>query len=52
MWGNPKVTIDPDSAVSYILHVSPWKRGVFKGNKTISKILLTTTLGQIHDEKK
>ncbi|XP_045646419.1 LOW QUALITY PROTEIN: cilia- and flagella-associated protein 47 [Ursus americanus] len=31
VWGNPKVTIDPDSAVSYILHVSPWKRGVFKG---------------------
>ncbi|XP_022363689.1 cilia- and flagella-associated protein 47 [Enhydra lutris kenyoni] len=31
VWGNPKITIDPDNAVPYILHVSPWKRGIFKG---------------------
>ncbi|XP_038443086.1 cilia- and flagella-associated protein 47 isoform X1 [Canis lupus familiaris] len=31
VWGNPNITIDPDNAVPYILHVSPWKRGVFTG---------------------
>ncbi|XP_059013719.1 cilia- and flagella-associated protein 47 [Mustela lutreola] len=31
VWGNPKITIDPDNAVPYILHVSPRKRGIFKG---------------------
>uniref|UniRef100_A0A7N5JXY1 Cilia and flagella associated protein 47 n=1 Tax=Ailuropoda melanoleuca TaxID=9646 RepID=A0A7N5JXY1_AILME len=31
VWGNPEVTVDPGSTVPYILHVSPWKRGVFKG---------------------
>uniref|UniRef100_A0A8C9M843 Calponin-homology (CH) domain-containing protein n=1 Tax=Panthera tigris altaica TaxID=74533 RepID=A0A8C9M843_PANTA len=50
VWGNPVITIDPDSTIPYILHVLPWKRGIFKGNKTISKTLLTTRLGQIYDE--
>ncbi|XP_058441727.1 cilia- and flagella-associated protein 47 isoform X2 [Marmota monax] len=31
VWGNPYITIDPDNSVPYILHVCPWKRGVFKG---------------------
>uniref|UniRef100_A0A8C7BQ83 Cilia and flagella associated protein 47 n=1 Tax=Neovison vison TaxID=452646 RepID=A0A8C7BQ83_NEOVI len=31
VWGNPKITIDPDNAVPYVLHVSPRKRGIFKG---------------------
>ncbi|XP_030882467.1 cilia- and flagella-associated protein 47 [Leptonychotes weddellii] len=36
VWGNPYITIDPDNAVPYILHVSPWKRGVFKGTISFS----------------
>nr|XP_060492229.1 cilia- and flagella-associated protein 47 [Panthera onca] len=31
VWGNPVITIDPDSTIPYILHVLPWKRGIFKG---------------------
>uniref|UniRef100_A0A8D2I0S5 Uncharacterized protein n=1 Tax=Urocitellus parryii TaxID=9999 RepID=A0A8D2I0S5_UROPR len=31
VWGNPYITIDPDNSVPYILHVCPWKRGIFKG---------------------
>nr|XP_058147688.1 cilia- and flagella-associated protein 47 [Dasypus novemcinctus] len=31
VWGSPNVTVDPDNAIPYILHVCPWKRGVFKG---------------------
>ncbi|XP_040324754.1 cilia- and flagella-associated protein 47 [Herpailurus yagouaroundi] len=31
VWGNPVITIEPDSTVPYILHVMPWKRGIFKG---------------------
>ncbi|OWJ99562.1 hypothetical protein Celaphus_00010029, partial [Cervus elaphus hippelaphus] len=29
VWGNPDITIDPDNTVPYILHVCPWKRGIF-----------------------
>lgn len=52
VWGNPNITIDPDNVIPYILHICPWKRGVFKGNETLNKILLPTMLGQIHNEKK
>lgn len=52
MWGNPDITIDPDNTVPYILHVCPWKRGIFKGKKIVNKILLTTILENLHDEKK
>uniref|UniRef100_A0A667J245 Calponin-homology (CH) domain-containing protein n=1 Tax=Lynx canadensis TaxID=61383 RepID=A0A667J245_LYNCA len=31
VWGNPVITIDSDSTIPYILHVLPWKRGIFKG---------------------
>ncbi|XP_012663036.2 cilia- and flagella-associated protein 47 [Otolemur garnettii] len=31
VWGNPRITVDPDNIVPYILHVCPWKRGVVKG---------------------
>ncbi|XP_025790294.1 cilia- and flagella-associated protein 47 [Puma concolor] len=31
VWGNPVITIEPDSTIPYILHVMPWKRGIFKG---------------------
>ncbi|KAI5939409.1 Cilia- and flagella-associated protein 47 [Manis javanica] len=31
VWGNPNITIDPDNVIPYILHICPWKRGVFKG---------------------
>ncbi|KAB1252906.1 Cilia- and flagella-associated protein 47, partial [Camelus dromedarius] len=51
VWGKPDITIDPDNPAPYILHVCPWKRGVFKGNKIINKIL-ATILGKMHDEKK
>ncbi|EPY73468.1 hypothetical protein CB1_006500001 [Camelus ferus] len=30
VWGKPDITIDPDNPAPYILHVCPWKRGVFK----------------------
>ncbi|XP_052518697.1 cilia- and flagella-associated protein 47 [Budorcas taxicolor] len=36
VWGNPDITIDPDNTVPYILHVCPWKRGIFKGTITFS----------------
>ncbi|XP_016288857.2 cilia- and flagella-associated protein 47 isoform X1 [Monodelphis domestica] len=31
VWGCPRITIEPDNAISYILHICPWKRGIFKG---------------------
>ncbi|XP_008579372.1 PREDICTED: putative uncharacterized protein CXorf30 homolog, partial [Galeopterus variegatus] len=31
VWGIPQVTIHAGNSIPYILHVSPWKRGVFKG---------------------
>ncbi|XP_039112210.1 cilia- and flagella-associated protein 47 [Hyaena hyaena] len=31
VWGSPAITIDPDNTIPYILHISPWKRGIFKG---------------------
>ncbi|XP_044525149.1 cilia- and flagella-associated protein 47 [Gracilinanus agilis] len=31
VWGCPRITIEPDNSISYILHICPWKRGVFKG---------------------
>ncbi|KAF4027207.1 hypothetical protein G4228_019312 [Cervus hanglu yarkandensis] len=36
VWGNPDITIDPDNTVPYILHVCPWKRGIFKGTISFS----------------
>uniref|UniRef100_A0A8C6DN97 Cilia and flagella associated protein 47 n=1 Tax=Moschus moschiferus TaxID=68415 RepID=A0A8C6DN97_MOSMO len=36
VWGSPDITIDPDNTVPYILHVCPWKRGIFKGTLTFS----------------
>uniref|UniRef100_A0A9L0INA6 Calponin-homology (CH) domain-containing protein n=1 Tax=Equus asinus TaxID=9793 RepID=A0A9L0INA6_EQUAS len=36
VWGSRNITIDPDNVVSYILHVCPWKRGVFKGTISFS----------------
>ncbi|XP_049479943.1 cilia- and flagella-associated protein 47-like, partial [Panthera uncia] len=33
VWGNPVITIDPDSTIPYILHVLPWKRGIFKATE-------------------
>ncbi|XP_023596330.1 cilia- and flagella-associated protein 47 [Trichechus manatus latirostris] len=31
VWGCPDMTIEPDNVAPYVVHVSPWKRGVFKG---------------------
>ncbi|XP_077000992.1 cilia- and flagella-associated protein 47 isoform X2 [Tamandua tetradactyla] len=31
VWGKPKITIDPENAIPYVIHVCPWKRGLFKG---------------------
>uniref|UniRef100_A0A7N4PXI9 Cilia and flagella associated protein 47 n=1 Tax=Sarcophilus harrisii TaxID=9305 RepID=A0A7N4PXI9_SARHA len=31
VWGNPRITIEPDNMISYVLHICPWKRGTFKG---------------------
>ncbi|XP_032330539.1 cilia- and flagella-associated protein 47 [Camelus ferus] len=36
VWGKPDITIDPDNPAPYILHVCPWKRGVFKGSISFS----------------
>ncbi|XP_074066731.1 cilia- and flagella-associated protein 47 [Macrotis lagotis] len=31
VWGCPRITIEPDNMISYILHICTWKRGTFKG---------------------
>uniref|UniRef100_A0A8C5W9G3 Cilia and flagella associated protein 47 n=1 Tax=Microcebus murinus TaxID=30608 RepID=A0A8C5W9G3_MICMU len=36
VWGNAHIIIDPDKANPYILHVRPWKRGIFKGSISFS----------------
>ncbi|KAM7045480.1 cilia- and flagella-associated protein 47 [Molossus nigricans] len=36
VWGKPHVTIEPDSMVPYVIHISSWKRGVFKGKLSFS----------------
>ncbi|XP_049727859.1 cilia- and flagella-associated protein 47 isoform X2 [Elephas maximus indicus] len=36
VWGSPDITIDADSVVPYVLHISPWKRGIFKGAVSFS----------------
>ncbi|XP_012585704.1 PREDICTED: calponin homology domain-containing protein 2 [Condylura cristata] len=36
VWGNPHITIEPDNAIPYILHISPWKRGVVTGTISFS----------------
>ncbi|XP_072471294.1 cilia- and flagella-associated protein 47 isoform X2 [Notamacropus eugenii] len=33
VWGSPRITIEPDNKISYVLHICPWKRGTFKANK-------------------
>ncbi|XP_057573657.1 cilia- and flagella-associated protein 47 [Hippopotamus amphibius kiboko] len=47
VWGNPYITIDPDNATPYILHICPWKRGIFKGT-----ILFSVKSRQISDSQK
>ncbi|EPQ15383.1 hypothetical protein D623_10008657 [Myotis brandtii] len=36
VWGKQSITIEPGSAIPYILHISSWKRGVFKGKLSFS----------------
>ncbi|XP_029785500.1 cilia- and flagella-associated protein 47 [Suricata suricatta] len=36
VWGDADITVDPDNIIPYILHISPWKRGIFKGTVTFS----------------
>ncbi|XP_062039112.1 cilia- and flagella-associated protein 47 [Lepus europaeus] len=36
VWGKQQITIDPDNVVPYVLHICPWKRGVFKGKISFS----------------
>ncbi|XP_068919939.1 cilia- and flagella-associated protein 47 [Petaurus breviceps papuanus] len=31
VWGCPRIVIEPDNMISYVLHICPWKRGTFKG---------------------
>nr|KAF6491875.1 cilia and flagella associated protein 47 [Molossus molossus] len=35
VWGKPHVTIEPDSMVPYVIHISSWKRGVFKDDSNV-----------------
>ncbi|XP_040859058.1 cilia- and flagella-associated protein 47 [Ochotona curzoniae] len=36
VWGKQQITIDPDNVIPYVLHMCPWKRGVFKGKLLFS----------------
>nr|XP_031529130.1 cilia- and flagella-associated protein 47 [Vicugna pacos] len=36
VWGKPDITLDPENPAPYILHVCPWKRGIFKGSISFS----------------
>ncbi|XP_036083014.1 cilia- and flagella-associated protein 47 isoform X3 [Rousettus aegyptiacus] len=47
VWGNPHITIDPDSVLPYTLHINPRKRGLFKG-----KILFSIKSRQDDDSQK
>ncbi|XP_054576921.1 cilia- and flagella-associated protein 47 [Eptesicus fuscus] len=36
VWGQQSITIEPGSVIPYVLHISSWKRGVFKGKLSFS----------------
>ncbi|XP_006870220.1 PREDICTED: putative uncharacterized protein CXorf30 homolog [Chrysochloris asiatica] len=36
VWGNPTVCLNSKTEVPYVLHVAPWKRGIFKGAVTFN----------------